>query len=386
MEIRPIESQAPDVVIVVGDGNRRQEFACYRLFLSSASRHFGQLFSATAATTELQRIEWKDKDPDEWKLFYSFVDPATLRNAAITPENVEVLVRWFHGFGMAGLLAECDAVLATKLLLEKDEQMETLVSMGDIAVARNLDQTKEVVKKLLVPLLKDPRTRSKVFPLLQKNHESLRQEMEKLLPRVFNADEMFAASDHSIGNFMDKGDNDDDNPASETTNETPRIVRQTAEFALDEDKFEQLVNFLRTTRTQGRTLVFADSTLACDHIAQDLSQAGWPAHSLHKGLKRKQSKAAFESFKAGGTMVVTDFTVSKLNVEIPPPAMVISYDMPSTLEEYQKRLERAGTDGAAHSFLGQWDSELLSPLRRFFRQQNQQVPSWLQEMADFHSE
>lgn len=385
MEIRPIESQAPDVVVVVGDGTNRREFPCYRLLLSFASPHLDQLLCSTT-NAAANRIELKDKDPEEWKLFYSFVDPSTLRKARITPENVEVLVRWFHGFGMTGLLAECDAVLASKLSSQednkKDGNMEKLVPMGDIAVVRNLNQTKKVVQELLVPLLKDPSTRAKVVSLLQRNHEFLQKEMEKLLPQVFNNDEMFAASDHSIGS---KNDGDNDNNNNSTTAETTRIVPQTAEFALDEDKFEQLVKFLRTTKTQGRTLVFADSTLACDHIAQDLSQAGWPAYSLHKGLKKKQSKAAFESFKAGGTMVVNDFTVSKLNVEIPPSAMVISYDMPSTLEDYKKRLERVGQEGAAHSFLGQWDSELLNPLRSFLSQQNQQVPSWLQEMADFHS-
>jgi len=379
-----IKSQFPDVVVLVGDGDNRQEFPCYRIFLSSASNYFDQLFTTTA---DLHRIELKDKHPDEWKLFYSFVDPVTLRNAQITPANVEVLVKWFHGFGMKGLLAECDTVLATKLPKEPktDEDLENIVSMGDIAVAQNLSHTKEVVVKgLLVALLKDQTTMAKVVPLLLK-HECLRQEMEQLLPdhaELSNSDEIFK-SDESPSLVVDK---DDNNNITSQTEETPRIVSQTAEFALDEDKFEQLVKFLRATTTQGRTLVFADSTLSCDHIAQDLSQGGWPGYSLHQGLKKKKSKEAFESFKAGGTMVVTDFTVSKLNVEIPPAAMVISYDMPSKLEEYRKRLERAGAEGcAAHSFLGQWDSALASPFRSLLTQQAQEVPPWLQEMADFHS-
>ena len=68
-------------------------------------------------------IDFPDKDPEEWKLFYAFIHPRkigeTKHNAAqINTENVLKLLPWFHEFQMDGYVKECDNYLAQNYFRE----------------------------------------------------------------------------------------------------------------------------------------------------------------------------------------------------------------------------------------------------------------------------
>jgi len=47
-------------------------------------------------------INFPDKDPEEWKLFYNFISPDNIGKtnccAEIANDNVMILVPWFHEF------------------------------------------------------------------------------------------------------------------------------------------------------------------------------------------------------------------------------------------------------------------------------------------------
>mmetsp|Transcript_15267 Transcript_15267/g.27752 ORF Transcript_15267/g.27752 Transcript_15267/m.27752 type:complete len:352 (-) Transcript_15267:342-1397(-) len=116
-----LRSQDPDVVVAVGQGDAKKEFECYRIALSFASPYFDTMFSVDMAESNNSRIEFPDKDPAEWELFYSFIDPSQIsearHDAVINEENVMVLTPWFHEFQMKKYLTECDRILADKVLV-----------------------------------------------------------------------------------------------------------------------------------------------------------------------------------------------------------------------------------------------------------------------------
>ena len=64
-------------------------------------------------------IELPNKDPEEWTLFYSIIDPSQIgevRNQSrIDESNAATLTPWFHEFQMEKHLKECDDVLADKV-------------------------------------------------------------------------------------------------------------------------------------------------------------------------------------------------------------------------------------------------------------------------------
>eukprot|EP00339_Tiarina_fusa_P026926 CAMPEP_0117044608 /NCGR_PEP_ID=MMETSP0472-20121206/30913_1 /TAXON_ID=693140 ORGANISM="Tiarina fusus, Strain LIS" /NCGR_SAMPLE_ID=MMETSP0472 /ASSEMBLY_ACC=CAM_ASM_000603 /LENGTH=340 /DNA_ID=CAMNT_0004756397 /DNA_START=135 /DNA_END=1157 /DNA_ORIENTATION=- len=113
-----VRSQEPDVTVVVGTGEDKEEFQCYRLVLSLASECFDAMLSAGMKENLESKIEFPDKTPQEWRLFYSFLDPATSRSAKISSDNVEALIPWFHEYQMSSLLEECDNVLHYVLYFE----------------------------------------------------------------------------------------------------------------------------------------------------------------------------------------------------------------------------------------------------------------------------
>ena len=117
-----VRSQAPDVVVLVGSGDSRQEFKCYKVILSFASDYLDAMLSSSMKEGEMSIIEFPDKDPEEWKLFYDFIAPPSNRSAVITDANVTILLPWFHEFGIDAFVTECDAFLSAKYLSNDELQ------------------------------------------------------------------------------------------------------------------------------------------------------------------------------------------------------------------------------------------------------------------------
>ena len=79
------------------------------------------MLSTNMTENNESRIEFPNKDPDEWKMFYPFIDPfqigeALSTHATINDENVMILVPWFHELQMDSLYQQCDQFLSDKVL------------------------------------------------------------------------------------------------------------------------------------------------------------------------------------------------------------------------------------------------------------------------------
>ena len=78
-----LKYQPPDVVVTIGSGDTKREFECYAVVLCFASIVFDTMLSVKMKERATHRIAFPDKDPKEWELFYSFIDPSTCRKAKI---------------------------------------------------------------------------------------------------------------------------------------------------------------------------------------------------------------------------------------------------------------------------------------------------------------
>ena len=77
------------------------------------------MLSANMTENNESRIEFPNKNPDEWKMFYPFIDPFQIgeaKHASINDENVMTLVPWFHEFQLGSLHQQCDQFLLDKVL------------------------------------------------------------------------------------------------------------------------------------------------------------------------------------------------------------------------------------------------------------------------------
>ena len=121
MDSVQLRFQPPDVRVAVGRGDARQDFECYKAVLASASPYFDAMFCADMREKSSGFVEFPDKDPEEWKLFYQFVSPGQVLN--VSEENVLTLAPWFHEFQMEACLGECDEIISTivkKISKKKD--------------------------------------------------------------------------------------------------------------------------------------------------------------------------------------------------------------------------------------------------------------------------
>ena len=102
----------PDVIVAVGKGEKMEEFECYGVLLAFASNdYFGKMLTSQMKEATTKRISFPDKDPEEWKEVYKFIDYDLKDDAKITEGNVSMLLPWFHLFQMTKHIEECDEVL-----------------------------------------------------------------------------------------------------------------------------------------------------------------------------------------------------------------------------------------------------------------------------------
>ena len=113
---KKLRTQEPDIIVSVGSGSSKQEFECYKVILCYASEYFDTMLSLPLREAELSRIELPDKDPEEWKQFYEFIDPTTIMKAKITEQNALVLAPWFNEYQMKDLHDQCDEFVSSTLL------------------------------------------------------------------------------------------------------------------------------------------------------------------------------------------------------------------------------------------------------------------------------
>jgi hypothetical protein len=108
----------------LGSGENKQEFECYGVLLANASPVLDAMLSWGMTERVNRRIEFPDKNPEEWKLFLECIDPSRgalcedlsyydipHENDALAESSVEVLVPWFHELQMDRYLMKCDDIL-----------------------------------------------------------------------------------------------------------------------------------------------------------------------------------------------------------------------------------------------------------------------------------
>lgn len=108
----------PDLEVVVGGTS----FMHHSFILCYSSEYFDTMLASGMQESQTKKIEFPDKNPEEWKLFYPFLEPRSMSTAdcvKITKENAKAILPWFHEFGMTKLLNESDEKLWSSLLLVK---------------------------------------------------------------------------------------------------------------------------------------------------------------------------------------------------------------------------------------------------------------------------
>ena len=143
-------------------------------------------------------------------------------------------------------------------------------------------------------------------------------------------------------------------------------VRQLVYFVAEQDKVRAL---LELTDAFGfdRLLVFRHTQIGVDKLALTLKRRGKNVAALHGGMSQRERTRTLADFKAGRIQFLVATNVASRGLDITDLPYVVSYDIPEDADTYIHRIGRtgrAGKEGTAITFVGEWDLDAWEQIRQ----------------------
>ncbi|EDO27708.1 predicted protein, partial [Nematostella vectensis] len=164
---------------------------------------------------------------------------------------------------------------------------------------------------------------------------------------------------------------------------TTSDIEQTVIEVTDNEKRDRLTQILGDA---DRTLVFVESKRSADFLAIFLSGEGFPTTSIHGDRLQQEREEALDDFRKGRCPVLIATNVAARGLDIDDVKHVINFDLPSDIDEYVHRIGRTGRIGnkgkATTFFLRGRDDKVARGLVKVLSEANQEVPEWLEEIAE----
>jgi ATP-dependent RNA helicase DeaD len=146
---------------------------------------------------------------------------------------------------------------------------------------------------------------------------------------------------------------------------TVETVRQLVYFVAEQDKVRALVE-LADSFGFDRLLVFRHTQIGVDRLAQTLRRRGKNVAALHGGLSQRERDRTLADFRAGKIRFLVATNVASRGLDITDLPYVLSYDIPEDADTYVHRVgrtARAGKEGTAITFVGEWDLDAWDQIR-----------------------
>jgi ATP-dependent RNA helicase DeaD len=158
------------------------------------------------------------------------------------------------------------------------------------------------------------------------------------------------------------------NPAQVTVRpdlRTVETVRQLVYFVAEQDKVAALVE-LNEHYGFDRLLVFRHTQIGVDRLAATLKRRGKNVAALHGGLSQRERDRTLAAFKDGKIQFLIATNVASRGLDITDLPYVLSFDIPEDADTYVHRIGRtgrAGKEGTAITFVGEWDLDAWESIR-----------------------
>ncbi|KAG1446855.1 hypothetical protein G6F56_009444 [Rhizopus delemar] len=165
---------------------------------------------------------------------------------------------------------------------------------------------------------------------------------------------------------------------------TSENITQKIEYVEDEDKRSVLLDILHSAEITGLSLIFVETKRMADALSDFLLDHNFPATSIHGDRTQRERERALESFKTGRTPVMVATAVAARGLDIANVSHVISYDLPTDIDDYVHRIGRtgrAGNTGLATAFFNRNNKNIVNDLISILSEANQEVPSFLESVA-----
>ncbi|KAI7902656.1 P-loop containing nucleoside triphosphate hydrolase protein [Cokeromyces recurvatus] len=167
---------------------------------------------------------------------------------------------------------------------------------------------------------------------------------------------------------------------------TSENITQEIELVREEEKRARLLEVLAKHKNEnGLTLIFTETKRMADIVCEFLNENGLSSTAIHGDRIQSEREAALASFRKGITPIMVATAVAARGLDIPNVTHVISFDLPSDIDDYVHRIGRtgrAGNTGLATTFFTNENRFLSSSLVKLLKDANQKVPDWLIHMSE----
>ena len=146
---------------------------------------------------------------------------------------------------------------------------------------------------------------------------------------------------------------------------TVETVRQLVYFVAEQDKVKALIE-LTDQFGFDRLLVFRHTQIGVDRLAATLGRRGKNVAGLHGGLSQRERDRTLAAFRDGKIQFLIATNVASRGLDITDLPYVVSYDIPEDADTYVHRIGRtgrAGKEGTAITFVGEWDLDAWEAIR-----------------------
>lgn len=165
---------------------------------------------------------------------------------------------------------------------------------------------------------------------------------------------------------------------------TSENITQKIEYVEDEDKRSVLLDILHSSELGGLTLIFVETKRMADMLSDFLIGQNFPATAIHGDRTQRERERALDSFRNGRTPIMVATAVAARGLDIANVGHVISYDLPTDIDDYVHRIGRtgrAGNTGSATAFFNRGNKGIAGDLIDILKEANQDVPSWLESIV-----
>jgi ATP-dependent RNA helicase DDX3X len=131
-------------------------------------------------------------------------------------------------------------------------------------------------------------------------------------------------------------------------------------------------------------LIFVETKRGADSLSDFLLNQNFPATSIHGDRTQHERERALDMFRTGRCPIMVATAVAARGLDIPNVTHVVSYDLPTDIDDYVHRIGRtgrAGNTGQATAFLNRNNKGVVRDLIELLKEAKQEVPGWLETMA-----